>query len=101
MSGCHSWETSMCDNDSINDIIEYNRRTGLSRREFGALTLGAGLVSALPVAAATVATTESEVAIKTPDGTADAYFVHPAKGVHPAEGAHPGVLIWPDIFGLR
>ena len=85
----------MCDNDSINDIIEYNRRTGLSRREFGALTLGAGLISALPAGAATVETTESEVAIKTPDGTADAYFVHPSKGTH------PGVLVWPDIFGLR
>src|SRR3954468_23105406 len=95
MSGCHSWETSMCDNDSINDIIEYNRRTGLSRREFGALTLGAGLVSALPAMAAGVETTESEVTIKTPDGTCDAYFVHPAKGTH------PGVLVWPDIFGLR
>jgi carboxymethylenebutenolidase len=35
------------------------------------------------------------VEIKTADGTADAYFVHPA------EGRHPGVLIWPDIFGLR
>jgi len=85
----------MCDNDSINDIIEYNRRTGLSRREFGALTLGAGLMSALPAGAATVETTESEVEIKTPDGTADAYFVHPSKGTH------PGVLVWPDIFGLR
>src|SRR3954466_14978249 len=95
MCGCHSWETSMCDNDSINDIIEYNRRTGLSRREFGALTLGAGLMSALPAGAATVETTESEVEIKTPDGTADAYFVHPSKGTH------PGVLVWPDIFGLR
>jgi len=63
----------MCDNDSINDIIEYGRRTGLSRREFGALTLGAGLVSALPAsAAAAVETTESEVTIKTPDGTCDA-----------------------------
>ena len=39
--------------------------------------------------------TETEVQIKTPDGTCDAYFVHPATG------AHPGVLIWPDIFGLR
>ena len=29
------------------------------------------------------------------DGTADAYFVHPASGTA------PGVLIWPDIFGLR
>src|SRR4051795_4931680 len=95
MSGCHPWETSMCDNDSINEIIEYNRRTGLSRREFGALTLGAGLMTALPAGAATVETTESEVEIKTPDGTADAYFVHPSKG------AYPGVLVWPDIFGLR
>ncbi len=85
----------MCDNHSINDIVEYSRRTGLSRREFGALTLGAGLSSALPAGAATVETAESEVEIKTADGIADAYFVHPAKG------AHPGVLIWPDIFGLR
>jgi carboxymethylenebutenolidase len=86
----------MCDNDSIKDIVEYNRRTGgLSRREFGALTLGAGLISALPAVAAAVETKDSEVEIKTPDGTADAYFVHPATG------RHPGVLIWPDIFGLR
>jgi carboxymethylenebutenolidase len=35
------------------------------------------------------------VSIKTPDGAADAYFVRPATG------AAPGVLIWPDIFGLR
>src|ERR1700749_4875345 len=89
------WDRSMCDNDSINDMIEYNRRTGLSRREFGALTLGAGLISALPASAATVETTGAEVEIKTPDGTADAYFVHPSKG------AHSGVLVWPDIFGLR
>src|SRR6185295_5102503 len=40
-------------------------------------------------------TTDSEVTIKTPDGTADAYFVHPATGTA------PGVLLWPDIFGLR
>jgi carboxymethylenebutenolidase len=86
----------MCDNDSIQDILEYNRRTGgLSRREFGALTLGAGLVSALPAVANAAETKDSEVEIKTPDGTADAYFVHPATG------KHPGVLIWPDIFGLR
>jgi carboxymethylenebutenolidase len=43
--------------------------------------------------AATV--TESEVNVTTPDGTADCYFVHPASG------AAPGVLVWPDIFGLR
>jgi carboxymethylenebutenolidase len=38
---------------------------------------------------------ESEVTVMTPDGTADCYFVHPATGTA------PGVLVWPDIFGLR
>lgn len=86
----------MCDSDSIEDMIEYNVRSGgLSRRQFGALALGAGLASALPPIADAAETKESEVQIKTADGTADAYFVHPATGTH------PGVLIWPDIFGLR
>ena len=49
----------------------------------------------LPRSANAVAVTESDVTIKTPDGTCDAYFVHPASG------AAPGVLIWPDILGLR
>jgi carboxymethylenebutenolidase len=86
----------MCDQDSIDDIIEYQLKTAaMSRRRFGALTLGAGLVSLLPPVAGAVTVQESEVDIKTPDGTADAYFVHPAAG------AAPGVLVWPDIFGLR
>jgi carboxymethylenebutenolidase len=49
----------------------------------------------LPKAANAVTVTESEVNVTTPDGTADCYFVHPASG------AAPGVLVWPDIFGLR
>jgi len=49
----------------------------------------------LPVVLNAVAVTESEVSVTTPDGTADAYFVRPAAG------AAAGVLIWPDIFGLR
>jgi carboxymethylenebutenolidase len=86
----------MCDNDSMDDMIEYQLKSGgLSRRRFGALTIGAGLVSLLPPVANAADVKESEVDIKTPDGTADAYFVHPSKGLH------PGVLIWPDIFGLR
>jgi carboxymethylenebutenolidase len=44
---------------------------------------------------ADVEVTESEVDIETPDGTADAYFVHPS------QDSHPGVLMWPDGFGLR
>jgi carboxymethylenebutenolidase len=87
----------MCDRDTLEDTIEYQLRSGLSRRHFGALTLGAGLTSWLaPVAHGDeLAVTESEVDIHTPDGTADAYFVHPARG------AHAAVLVWPDIYGLR
>src|SRR5260370_5428564 len=88
---------TMCDNDSREDMIEYRlRAAGLSRRQFGALTLGAGVVSLLPpVADAAAEVQEAEVDIKTPDGTADAYFVHPSTG------SHAGVLMWPDIYGLR
>jgi carboxymethylenebutenolidase len=49
----------------------------------------------LPESADAQATGEREVEIKTPDGTCDAYFVHPASGTGAA------VIIWPDIFGLR
>jgi len=41
------------------------------------------------------AVVETNVDIKTPDGTCDAAFFHPATG------AHPGVLLWSDAFGLR
>jgi len=86
----------MCDRDSIDDIIEYQLRTpGLSRRQFGALGLGTGLAALLPTAADALDTQEAEIDIRTPDGVADSYVVHPAAG------KYPGVLIWPDIFGLR
>ena len=85
----------MCDNDSIHDILEFQRRAELSRRQFGAMTVGTGLMFMLPKLANAAEVKESELEIKTPDGTCDAYFVHPS------DGKHPGVLIWPDIFGLR
>lgn len=86
----------MCDNDSIDDMNEFARRSSeVSRRQFGAITVGTGLALMLPRLADATDVTESEVEIKTADGTADAYFVHPSSGRHPA------VLIWPDIFGLR
>src|SRR5262245_6828029 len=83
----------MCDEHFEDDLKEYNR--SLSRREFGALSAAAGMAMMLPRAEAAVAVSEGEVSIKTPDGTADAYFVHPATGT----GA--GVIVWPDILGLR
>lgn len=87
----------MCDADTLRDTIEYQLRNAVSRREFGALTLGAGITTMLApvVRAEELAVTESEVEIHTPDGTADAYFVHPS------QGSHAAVLVWPDIFGLR
>ncbi len=86
----------MCDHDSLDDMIDYQRRSGeLSRRRFGALAAGMGVAFALPRLADAAEVSGSDIEIKTPDGTADAYFVHPTTG------AHPAVLIWPDIFGLR
>jgi carboxymethylenebutenolidase len=86
----------MCDQDSMQDIAAIQAQDGvLSRRRLGALTMGAGLMATLPRAANAVDVTEKDVVIKTPDGEAEAYFVHPAAGKAPA------VLVWPDAFGLR
>jgi len=83
----------MCE---LDDFDEFARRPEeLTRRRFGAMTIGAGFLAVLPKLANAAATTGADVEVRTPDGTADAYFVHPTKGTF------PGVLIWPDIFGLR
>ena len=85
----------MCDQDHFDDDKETFEKLGqVTRRQFGVL-LGAGVSMMLPQVANAVTVTDSEVMIKTPDGTAEAYFVRPAMGT----GA--GVLLWPDIFGLR
>src|SRR6266581_523124 len=85
----------MCDQKHFDDDRQQYEALGLvTRRQFGVL-LGAGVAMLLPRVVNAVAVTESEVNIKTPDGTADCYFVHPATGTA------PGVLVWPDIFGLR
>src|SRR5262245_12534364 len=68
----------------------------LSRREFVAISLAAGLGTGSGVSsAAAMDVVEANVQVKTPDGTCDAVFIHPTTG------SHPGVLIWPDAFGLR
>ena len=86
----------MCDQDHFEDDLKaYTARGAVSRRQFGALSIGAGVAALLPRAADAQTVTERDVTIKTPDGTADCYFVHPAKG------AHAAVLVWPDILGLR
>ena len=85
----------MCEQDQFEkDRQEYEARGFVTRRQFGVL-VGAGIAMMLPRVANAVAVTESDVTVTTPDGSADCYFVHPASG------AAAGVLIWPDIFGLR
>jgi carboxymethylenebutenolidase len=85
----------MCDQDHFEQDREDFESLGLvTRKQFG-LMVGAGIAMLLPQVANAVTVTDSEVSVTTPDGTADAYFVHPATGTA------PGVLMWPDIFGLR
>jgi carboxymethylenebutenolidase len=69
---------------------------GVSRRQFAAGGALAGLAACTSVdrGAGGAGLTESMVSVPTADGTMDAFFVHPAK---PA----PGVILWPDIAGLR
>ncbi len=66
-----------------------------SRRDFIALSVAAGLAAAAGSTFAAQSVVETDVTIKTPDGTCDAAFIHPQTG------SHPGVLIWTDAFGLR
>jgi carboxymethylenebutenolidase len=85
----------MCDKDHFAESVkEYEARGLITRRQFGVL-VAAGVSMMLPEVANAQATGEKDVEIKTPDGTADAYFVYPSTGSAAA------VLIWPDIFGLR
>jgi len=86
----------MCDQDHFEeDQKEYEVLGLVTRKQFGMMLGAASLAMLLPQAANAVAVTEADVNVTTPDGTADCYFVHPASGTA------PGVLIWPDIFGLR
>jgi carboxymethylenebutenolidase len=85
----------MCDQDHFDDDkLDYEAKGLVTRRQFGVL-LGAGVAMMLPRVVNAVAVTEADVTVTTPDGACDAYFVHPSSG------AAPGVLVWPDIFGLR
>ncbi len=86
----------MCDEDTVEDNKKYLRHSGyLSRRSFNALTTGAALALLVPRAANALEVIETDVVVQTPDGMADCLFVHPATG------KYPGVIIWPDILGLR
>jgi carboxymethylenebutenolidase len=67
----------------------------ITRRDFVKATAAAGLAVAAGATLGAQQVVETNVEIKTPDGTCEAAFIHPATG------AHPAVVIWPDAFGLR
>ena len=82
--------------DDKQDLEKQEEAAGdLSRRDFIAMSVAAGIVAAAGSASAAMPVVESDVSVKTPDGMCDAAFIHPTTG------SHPGVIIWPDAFGLR
>jgi carboxymethylenebutenolidase len=87
----------MCDDLTMEDEAGADE-AALNRRGFAVGAAAVGAAALFPAAAFGRKMTKikrSDVAVKTPDGTADCYFVHPARG------KSAGVIIWPDIFGLR
>jgi carboxymethylenebutenolidase len=84
----------MCDEQTRMDSEELLSRN-MSRRDVGKVAGVAAVAVLLPAAANAMDVTEREVAISTPDGVADCYFVYPSAGKYAA------VLIWSDAFGLR
>ena len=86
----------MCDEDTVIEGNSYlAQETKMGRRDFNKLAVGAAAILMLPPVANALEVVGHDVMVNTPDGDADCYFVHPAKG------KHPGVIIWPDILGLR
>ncbi|MCH8250383.1 MAG: dienelactone hydrolase family protein [Proteobacteria bacterium] len=85
----------MCDELTDKDAEEYLRRNGLTRRDFNIRGAGVALAMLLPTVANALDVVEQDVMVKTPDGEADCYFVHPASGNHAA------VIVWPDIVSIR
>ena len=86
----------MCDEKIVDDWNKHLGRFGeLTRRQFGAVSVGAGMAMFWSRTAGAVDVTSADIEVSTPDGVADCHFVHPSSG------RHPGVLIWPDALGLR
>jgi len=87
----------MCDDFTLEDEAAALAGKGVSRREFAALGAAVALAGCAGTQGDMAGSTlrEAMVAVPTADGSADAFFVHPAKGKHPA------IIIWPDIGGMR
>src|SRR5580704_17105020 len=80
------------------DILPFDktRDASLSRRAFGSMSLGMGTAVATAAMAAESSVVESDVTIKTADGSCDAALFYPLGSV-----SWPGAVIFPDALGLR
>jgi carboxymethylenebutenolidase len=85
----------MCDEQTNRDAEEYLRKKGLTRRDFNKTGAAVALTAMFPAVANALDVTEDDVLVETPDGEADCYFVRPASG------NYPGVIVWPDVMGIR
>lgn len=86
----------MCDDFTLEGEEMALARKGVTRREFAALGASAALVGCAGAqGGASGGLSERTATFTTADGIADGFFVHPAKG------KHPGIIIWPDIAGVR
>ena len=86
----------MCDQQ---DLARW-AKSGVSRRDFGAMSLAGAAVACAPVAdeaseRLSAMLVESKVTFATPAGTMDGEFYHMSTGTA------PGVILWPDIAGIR
>ena len=88
----------MCDQQQLSEMGG-PAASAFNRRDFtrlGAMAgMGAGLAACTTTGGAASGLTENNVSFSAPGGTMDGYFVHPAGS------ASPGVIMWPDIAGLR
>lgn len=85
----------MCDEQTLKDWEDHLKSKKVTRRKFNRLTAGAGLAATLPTGAFAQRLSSGPVDVLTPDGVADCYLSHAPNG------DYPGVILWPDVLGLR
>ena len=89
--------TPPSDTTALEGINMTDDASKISRRDFTALSLAAGVAAATSASGAAAADmVDTDVVVTTADGSCDAALIHP-KG----KGQWPGVILFVDVFGLR
>ncbi len=85
----------MCEADTwAENLADHAARSAMSRRAFGGLAAASAMAAAFPAFGADEVESRA-VQVPMAEGQADGFLVHPRTG------RHPGVVLWPDILGLR